>query len=74
MRTSFPGCQLASPSHPPGCGFRVVPELLRHPGSASARTELVHCGNDRVGDHVRVRGVGWLQGGDEQRFEPRVGC
>src|SRR5262245_21246545 len=66
------GRELAGPSHPRGCGFGVVSELLRHPGGAAARTEPVHSGPDRPSDHVRGRAVGWLQRGDEQRFAPGV--
>ena len=66
------GRELASPSHSGGCGFRVVPELLSHPGRATALTEPAHRGRDRLGDHVGGRGVGWLQRGDEQRFVPHL--
>jgi hypothetical protein len=68
------GREVASPSHPRRCGFRVVPELLSHPGSAAARTEPVHCRRDRPRDHVRGWDVGWLERGDKQRFAPCVTC
>jgi hypothetical protein len=50
----------------------MVSELLSYAGGAAARTEPVHCGHDRPGDHVGGRVVGWLQRGDEQRFALRV--